>query len=87
MNVNVQSDLDNLAFKNGKQLEDFHNRILRLQQEITLSGEIVSPTRLILQYMKALKKSEKLKVFIAPKITYIITLIDNIHQRYNGSSL
>ena len=46
MNGDVQSDLATLAFKNGEQLEYFHIRILRLQQEIILSGEIVSPTRL-----------------------------------------
>ena len=32
MNGYVQSDLDNLAFENGKQLEDFHSRIIRLQK-------------------------------------------------------
>ena len=42
-----------------------------------LSGEIVSPTRLLLQYMKALTKSEKLKAFIAPKMTDLITFLDN----------
>ena len=46
-----------------------------------LSGEIVSPTRLLLQYMKALTKSEKLKVFIAPKMTDLITFIEK-----NGKS-
>ena len=49
------------AFRNGEKLEDFHIRILRLQQEDMLSGEIVSPTRLIFRYIKALAKSEKLK--------------------------
>ena len=52
-NGDFQYDLATLAFNNGEQLEDFHSRILRLQQEIMLSGEIVSPTRLLLQYMKA----------------------------------
>ena len=42
MNGDVQSDLDTLAFNNGEQLEYFHGRILRLQQEIMISGEIVS---------------------------------------------
>ena len=32
LNVGVQSDLATLAFKNGEQIEDFHSRILRLQQ-------------------------------------------------------
>ena len=77
MNGDVQSDLATLAFKNGEQLEDFHSRILRLQQEIMLSGEIVSPTRLLFQYMKALTKSEKLRAFIAPKMTDLITLLDD----------
>ena len=49
MNGDVKSDLATLAFRNGEQLEYFHSRILRLQQEIMLSGEIVSPTRLIFQ--------------------------------------
>ena len=48
MNGDVQSDISTLAFRNGEQLEDFHSRILRLQQEIMLSGEIVSPTRLLI---------------------------------------
>ena len=38
MNGDVQSDLATLAFNNGEQLEDFHSRILRLQQEIIISG-------------------------------------------------
>ena len=46
-----------------------------------LSGEIVSPTRLLIQYMKALTKSEKLKAFIVPKMTDLITFIDK-----NGKS-
>ena len=54
MNGYVQSDLATLAFKNGEQLEYFHSIILRLQQEIMLSGEIFSPSRLIFQYTKAL---------------------------------
>ena len=66
MNGDVQYDLATLAFKNGEQLEDFHIRILRLQQEIILSGDIISPTRLLFQYMKALSKSDKLRAFIAP---------------------
>ena len=41
MNGDVQSDLSTLAFKNGEQLEYFHSKILRLQQEITISGETV----------------------------------------------
>ena len=89
MNGGVQSDLATLAFRNGEQLEDFHSRILRLQQEIMLSGEIFSPTRLIFQYMKALTKSEKQKSFIAPKMTDIITFIDK-HDKsdvYDGGEI
>ena len=56
MNSDVQSDLATLAFRNGEQLEDFNIRILRLEQEIMLSGEIFSPNRLLFQYMKALTK-------------------------------
>ena len=81
MNGDVQYDLATLDFKNGEQLEDFHSRILRLQQEIMLYVEIVSPTRLLLQYKKALTKSEKLKAFIAPKMTDLITFLDK-----NGKS-
>ena len=46
-----------------------------------LSGEIVSPTRLLIQYMKSLTKSERLKAFIDPKMTDLITFIDK-----NGKS-
>ena len=42
-----------------------------------LSGEIVSPTRILIQYMKALTNSEKLKAFIGPKMTDLITFLDN----------
>ena len=76
MNGDVQSDLATLAFKNGEQLEDFHSRILRLQQEIMLFGEFFSPTRLIFHYMRALTKSEKTRAFIAPKMIDIITFLD-----------
>ena len=81
MNGDVQYDLATLAFRNGEQPEDFHRRILRLQQEIMLSGEIFSPARLLIQYMKALTKSETLKAFIAPKMTDLITFVDK-----NGKS-
>ena len=76
-NGDFQSGLAILAFNNGEQLEDFHSRILRLQQEIMFSGEIFSPTRLLFQYMKALSKSDKLRAFIAPNMTDIITFLDN----------
>ena len=76
MNGDVQSYLATPVFKNGEQLEDFHIRILRLQQETMLSGEIVPPTRIIFQYMKALTKSEKLRAFIAPNMTDLITFFD-----------
>ena len=81
MNSDVQSDLSTLYSNNGEQLEDFHSSIIRLQQEIMLSGEIVSPTRLLFQYMEALEKSEKIRYFIAPKMTDLITFLDN-----NGKS-
>ena len=76
MNGDVQSDLSTLAFKSREQLEDFHMRILRLQQEIILAGEIVSPNRLLFQYIKALSKTDKLRSFIAPKMTDLITFLD-----------
>ena len=81
MNGDIQSDLATLAFRNGEQLEDFHSRVLRLQQEIMLSGEILSPTRIIFQYMKVLKNSDKPRAFIAPNMTYLITILDK-----NGKS-
>ena len=67
VNCGVQSDLSNLALNNREQLEDFHSRILILQQVIILSGETLSPTILLLQYMEELSKSNKLKAFIATK--------------------
>ena len=79
MNGDVQSDLDTPEFKNGEQLENLQIRILRLQQEIMLSGEISSPTRLLFQYMKALPKSDKLRYFIATKTTYLITFLYKQH--------
>ena len=77
MNGDVQSDLSTLAFKNGKQLEDFHSKILRLQQEILISWENFSPTRLLFQYMKAFSKSVKPRYLIAPKMTDLIPFLDN----------
>ena len=77
MNGYVQSDLATLAFKNGEQIEDFHSRILRLQQEIMLSGEIFSPSIPLIHYMKELSKRDKLIYFIAPKMKYLITFLDN----------
>ena len=81
MNGDVQSDISTTEFKNEEQLEDFRSTILRPQQEIMLSEEIFSPTRLLFQYIKALKKSEKLRAFILPKMTDIIPFLDN-----NGKS-
>ena len=49
----------------------------RPQHEINHSVETVSPKRLLFQYMKSLSKSDKIKAFIAPKMTYLIKLIDN----------
>ena len=81
INGDVQSYLATLVLNNGEQLEDFHIIILILQQEIILSRETVHPTRLLFQYTKEFSKSKKLKAYIAPKITDIITLLDN-----NGKS-
>ena len=47
------------------------------KQEIMLSGEIFSPTRIFFQYLKALWKSDKLRAFIAPNMTDLITFLDN----------
>ena len=81
MNGGVQYDISTLAFNNREQLEYFHGRILRLRQEIIISREIVSPTRLLFQYTKSFSKSDKLIAFISPKITDLITFLDN-----NGKS-
>ena len=51
--------------------------ILRLRNDINISVETVSTIRLILWYMKALLNSNKLKVFIAPKMAYLITSLEN----------
>ena len=77
INGYVQSDLSILEFKNGQQLEYFHIKIIKLQQEIILSGETLSPTRILFHYMKALSKSDKIKSLIAPKMKDIITFLDN----------
>ena len=73
----VQSNLASMSFKNGEKLEDFHNRILRLQQEIILSGENKSPKRLIFLYMKEFSKKNKLKSLLEPNMIDLITFLDN----------
>ena len=54
-----------------------------------LSGEIVSPTRLLFWYMKALKKSEKIKAFIAPKMKDPITFLEKNRKSavYEGGDI
>ena len=42
-----------------------------------LSVELILHTKLILQYMKELSNSDKLRGFIQAKITDIITFLDN----------
>ena len=42
-----------------------------------LPVEIVSPTRLLFHYTKALSKSDKLRVFIYPNMTDLTTFLDN----------
>ena len=42
-----------------------------------LSGEIVSPTIILFQYIKSLSNIDKLRAFIAPKMTYVINFSDN----------
>ena len=77
MNGDVQYNLATLIFKNWEQLEYYQSSILRLQQENILYGEIFSTTRLLFCYMKALSKIVKLIVFIATKMTDIVTFLDN----------
>ena len=47
------------------------------KQEIILSRKIVYPTRLLSHCKKDFLKRNKIKVFVAPKMTYIITFLDN----------
>ena len=68
MNGDFNSDQPPLVFNNREQLEYFNSRILRLQHEIILSGKTISPIRLILQYMKELSKSYKIKALIVTKM-------------------
>ena len=82
VNGDVQSEMVTLAFNQGEQIEDCHSTILRLQQEINLYGETVPPKKLLLQYMKALESSDKLKAFIAPNITDLIILLDKNRKLY-----
>ena len=77
MNGDVQYDLSTLASNNREQLEDLNGIIIRPQQEITLYWETVSPTRLLFQYTNELSNINKLKSFIAPNTTDLITLLDN----------
>ena len=77
MNGDVWSDLATLDFKNEKKLEEFHSIIIRIQQEIMLSGEFFSPTRHIFQYTKSFSNSDKLRSFVATKMTYLITFLGN----------
>ena len=53
------------------------------------SGENFFPTRLIFQYMKEFSKSDKLRAFIAPKMTALTTLFDkNIkYAVYTGEDI
>ena len=82
MNGNVQYYLATIAFNDGEELEYFHSTIIRLQQEINLSVETVSHTKLLFQYMKELSNSDKLKAFIEPKITDLITFPEK-NGKYN----
>ena len=47
INGDLQSDLFNMSFKNGEKIGYFQSIILRLQQYINLSGETISPKRLL----------------------------------------
>ena len=54
INGDLKYDLSTLSFNNGEQIEYFHRIIIGLQKEINLSVYNVSPTRLLLHYMKEL---------------------------------
>ena len=88
-NGDVQSYLATLAFKNRSQHEYFHRRIIRLQQENILSGETISPTRLLFQYIKALSNIDKLKALIVLKMTDITTFLDKNRKPavYTGGNI
>ena len=77
INGDVQCGLATLTLKNGEKLEDFHRTIIRLKQEMILSEETVSPTRLIFQYMKEFSNRDKLKALIVTNITDLTTFLDN----------
>ena len=64
MNGDVRSELATSEFKKGDQIEYFHGRILILQQDINIYVETVSDKIILLQYIKELSTSEKLKAFI-----------------------
>ena len=66
-----------MAFNNVEQFDGFNSRVIRLQQEITLSGENISPTRRFSKNMKALSKSDKLKELIATNMIDLIKFLDN----------
>ena len=89
MNGDVKSDLSTLMFKNGEQLENVHIIIITPQQEINLSGETISPTRLLFQYMKALSNSDNIKSFIDINMIYLIKLLDNNgkYSVYTGGNI
>ena len=54
-----------------------------------ISGENVSPTRLLFQYMKELSKSDKLRYLIAPKMTDLTASLDNNEKSavYTGGDI
>ena len=89
MNGGVMSDLATLEFKKVEQLEYFRSRVISLQQEVILSGETVSPERLLFHYMKSLSKSDKLKSFIAPNMIDLITILDKNEKSdvYSGGDI
>ena len=89
MDGGVKYDLSTLEFKNREKLEDFHGRILILQQKIIFYGETVFHIRLLFRYMKSLPKSKRIKAFIAPKMKYLITFLDkNIKSAvYTGGNI
>ena len=70
MNGDVQSDLATLASNSGEKFEYFHSIIIRLQPKIILSGETVSPTRLLFQYTKAFLKSINQSIHCAKNDRY-----------------
>ena len=82
INIYFQFELATLAFKQGEKLESFYIRILIPQKKVKISRWGLYPTIILFQYMQALSNSFKIKSFIVPNITYLITFPDKNLKSY-----